>query len=735
MRALLSAVFLLLALSASALAAPVPAEPALPAIIRAEDARNGTALTPYLRHADPKVRARAVRAIGRLQDPQHLGTLSERARADVPEVRLEAIFAIGQLGVAMAEEPLVSLLDAARTCDERLRIIAALGKVAAADGPGHARLVTLLTDSDAAVCASAALALEELAWRLRRAGTTPWAAPQADVEALLPLLAETRSPAVRAAAAGALWRFAWVPAGAARAPLGWADRALDALAPLCAAADADVRMRGVEAIGEVAAPDRLPSGVGRLLNDGDWRVRVEAAEAVGRAAAAGRAWPVLLQQALQDPHPLVVLASLRALESMAGRHHTLPGRDVYAVSLDARRPLQVRAEALRIAVAFQDFGGLPSPPPFGVIGPPSPRLRLPSEDWKTQWRLRRALAEGAASHLTTSLGTLTFEMFESQYQVTLRPFLTDSDARVRGGAVEACAKALAAVRQTGWKAGASVVDAKRREAVEKSLEDDLVARLSDDDTIVRAAAADAAAELRLDRAVPAIIATLEGLQAARDGEVMESLVGALGRLRDQRAVPVLERLARDPHMTLARAAAAALQSITGAPPVFEKRASAAPPVPAEAISLAEQAAAGEGGLPRAVIHTPQGDITIRLYVADAPLTVYSFTHLARAGYFNGLTFHRVVPNFVVQGGDPRGDGWGGPGYTIRCEYNPIPYSRGTVGMALAGKDTGGSQFFITHSPQPRLDGRYTVFGQVVAGMDVVDRLTEGDVMRVEIVEP
>jgi cyclophilin family peptidyl-prolyl cis-trans isomerase len=93
----------------------------------------------------------------------------------------------------------------------------------------------------------------------------------------------------------------------------------------------------------------------------------------------------------------------------------------------------------------------------------------------------------------------------------------------------------------------------------------------------------------------------------------------------------------------------------------------------------------------------------------------------------------VVPDFVVQGGDPRGDGWGGPGYTIRCEINPRPYGRGAVGMALAGKDTGGSQFFVTHGPQPHLDGGYTVFGQVREGMAVVDALTVGDrILAIEL---
>ena len=100
--------------------------------------------------------------------------------------------------------------------------------------------------------------------------------------------------------------------------------------------------------------------------------------------------------------------------------------------------------------------------------------------------------------------------------------------------------------------------------------------------------------------------------------------------------------------------------------------------------------------------------------------------LARRGYFDGIVFHRIVPNFVVQAGDPRGDGEGGPGYAIRDELSDLPFLRGTVGMALSWPDTGGSQFFITHAPQPHLDGRYAIFGRVVAGMEVVDRLRRWD---------
>jgi cyclophilin family peptidyl-prolyl cis-trans isomerase len=133
-----------------------------------------------------------------------------------------------------------------------------------------------------------------------------------------------------------------------------------------------------------------------------------------------------------------------------------------------------------------------------------------------------------------------------------------------------------------------------------------------------------------------------------------------------------------------------------------------------------------GNRQRATIRTPRGDIVLELFGADAPITVDNFLTLARTGYFRGTRFHRVVPNFVAQDGDPRDDGNGGPGYAIRDEMNPRRYDRGALGMALSGPDTGGSQYFITHSPQPHLDGHYTVFGRVVRGFRALDAVVQGD---------
>ncbi len=137
--------------------------------------------------------------------------------------------------------------------------------------------------------------------------------------------------------------------------------------------------------------------------------------------------------------------------------------------------------------------------------------------------------------------------------------------------------------------------------------------------------------------------------------------------------------------------------------------------------------------PRAIVYTARGRIEIHLNIIETPLTTESFINLARRGFFDGTSFHRVVPDFVIQGGCPRGDGAGGAGFTLRSELSEQPYGRGTVGMALSGPDTGGSQFFITTKPAPHLDGAYTAFGRVASGLEVVDQIRPGDVIdRIEI---
>lgn len=128
---------------------------------------------------------------------------------------------------------------------------------------------------------------------------------------------------------------------------------------------------------------------------------------------------------------------------------------------------------------------------------------------------------------------------------------------------------------------------------------------------------------------------------------------------------------------------------------------------------------------KAIMETDKGTINIEFFDNDAPNTVANFVKLSKDGFYNGLNFHRVIPDFVIQGGCPNGTGTGGPGYKIKCEINPNKHEAGSLSMAHAGRDTGGSQFFVCHSPQPHLDGLHTVFGKT-ADMDVVNAIKAGD---------
>jgi len=142
---------------------------------------------------------------------------------------------------------------------------------------------------------------------------------------------------------------------------------------------------------------------------------------------------------------------------------------------------------------------------------------------------------------------------------------------------------------------------------------------------------------------------------------------------------------------------------------------------------------------QAEIHTSKGLMKLNFFADDAPETVANFVKLSKEGFYDGLTFHRVIPDFVIQGGCPTGDGTGGPGYSIKCETsgNNQYHDRGVLSMAHAGKDTGGSQFFVCHSRAntSHLDGVHTVFGKVYEGLDVIDKIQQGDTIeKIVIIE-
>ena len=259
----------------------------------------------------------------------------------------------------------------------------------------------------------------------------------------------------------------------------------------------------------------------------------------------------------------------------------------------------------------------------------------------------------------------------------------------------------------------------------------LRARLTAQDFAVRAAAAQGLGELKAAGSLEALRAAYQAAANEPAYTARAAILAAIHRIDPAAAKPLLEAALADRDWAMRVRAADLLKEGGTTTGVAERM---RPATQGAAVDdPAWRAMVAPAFSPRAYIETEKGVIEIELAVLDAPLTVRNFVTLARKGVFNGVAIHRVVHDFVVQGGDPRGDGEGGPGYTIRDEINQRPYLRGTVGMALDWRDTGGSQFFITHSPAPHLDGRYTVFGSVVSGMDVVDRLVPWDrVVRVRI---
>jgi cyclophilin family peptidyl-prolyl cis-trans isomerase/HEAT repeat protein len=416
----------------------------------------------------------------------------------------------------------------------------------------------------------------------------------------------------------------------------------------------------------------------------------------------------------RDPDETVALHALRALAAIGDPRGTPAAAALLASSSDVLRREALRALAVlppdpalrpRIVALVAERDPWLRAAAFGALARTSPEdfaLVLSGLAADPDFRVRQALA--------LALGAAGTEMSVG----VLHAMLKDEDARVLPAVLEGLRRAR----------GNDALDT-------------LLRHLEHSDLGVRSGAADQLRDLGPTGSSERLLAAWRrGLQdGAGEHEARLSVVGALAAQKDAASQEALARVAREDPARAVRARAAAALGAAGAepPPSGEE------PVERPALDYAAGMApyAPRAGVsvftPRVFLHTRKGTIEIHLDVVEAPLTSASFVALAERGFYDGLTFHRVEPGFVVQGGDPRGDGNGGPGYTLRCEITQRPYGRGSVGMALSGKDTGGSQFFVTLQPQPHLDGGFTRFGHVAAGLDVVDRLRPGDAIeRVEV---
>ncbi len=575
--------------------------------------------------------------------------------------------------------------------DPALRARAALAVGRLQDSASVASLLPLLRDADARVRGETVFALGQIGDRRAREALErllPGADPDlADltIEALGKLgdrastglvasFLRDPSPRLRGEAAVALWRLA-------------DSSAIGRLIERHDDPDPEVRWRVMWALERMVAPERVVLIAALHAEDAEWLTRAYAARTLGRQKSP-RATAYLLQQ-LKDPHPGVVVNAIAALQLIADTSsaltirlltgalsHPHPYVRVSAATAMAERFAWVRADSLTRRAALDSLAR---------------RLRDP--DAATRGAAARALVARRGENALALVG----------------PLLADGSIYTR----VAVLRSLALLPAT--RASALLLEhlrpgnplAERMAAAEelgglklRTLAPPLREALSDTALLVVASAAGALADLGDSASVPRLTRAYVERAGDADADARISIRDALRTLAGRGFTDSLERVHPSHNAAAAPAAADFAQ-----PPAVKG----------------------------AILHTSAGDITWSFYVSEAPQTVRNFVRLAEAGTFDGLAIHRVVPNFVIQDGDPTGTGSGGPGYTIRCEYNRLRYDTGMVGMALSGKDTGGSQWFITHSPQPRLDGRYTIFARVTAGMDVVWRTVQGDrVLKVEI---
>ncbi|HET7498458.1 MAG TPA: HEAT repeat domain-containing protein [Candidatus Eisenbacteria bacterium] len=460
--------------------------------------------------------------------------------------------------------------------------------------------------------------------------------------------------------------------------------------------------------------------------DADTRWR--AAYALGRIGDR-RAGPAL-EPLLADPNPLVRSMAARAAGDVADS--AAAPRLVALLADPAWRVRVNAAHALGALKAPAGASGLRA-----ALQDSSPHVRWESalslgalRDTAAAAPLRVALADSATGVVQGAAIALLQIQGEAAVP-TVAPALDLLPPFLRSGLIDALGDLagpasleilLARVRDDSDPAEAAGAASalSRRAADRRAAIPALRAALRSKDFTVVASAAEGLGTLGDSTSVPALAQLLVARAKPDDADVAASAATALAALKTSDALAALRSARNDPERRIRETATRAL----GLP---DDSVAATPAPPLRVDPLPARSAT------RATVVTERGTVLIELRPHEAPRTVENFARLARSGYFNGLEFHRVVPNFVIQDGCPRGDGWGGPGYSIPCEYNDLPYGIGAVGMALAGKDTGGSQWFITLSPQPRLEGRYTVFGEVTKGMEVVERIMPGDrIVKIEV---
>jgi cyclophilin family peptidyl-prolyl cis-trans isomerase/HEAT repeat protein len=687
-------------------AAPLVPEETLVKIMSAEDERRWDIddLAPLFTDPNPATRARAVLAAGRIGDPRAVPSIVPVMQNDRDvTVRAMAAFALGEIEAVRDATALIPSTRVPVPDEVRARAVEALGKIAAAlprDDKVSAKLF-----GDAII---AALTFE----RARRPApnrevillglTAALRARPADAGKTVALYLNYPDPRVRADAANTLSRL----------------RSKDADEPLRAVLASDVdavaRANAARALGTAEDKSAFDLLLDHAVNDRDARVRVSALRALAQLHDP-RAADALLKRGE------ALFAEFKAEKLSGGAAHPSSLGELLEVVAALGRVLANTSDnrALTLLRAVRDTEGYVDPETeiaFARIAPaqymrdkPFANLYLRATENKLAWQAISAIAQGLAE-----IGAVSNERAGNSL-VTVQ-----ADAQI----------ALRAILSDRATPALALPDVLRAVAAFKPPDADLLMRdqlTRSEDVIVRATAAELLGnESPGAETTRALVASLPVAMRDEMNDAALAVLDALSKQKSEDATAAIRSALESPDYLLRVRAATILHTLNPGESADERIQTAATRYH---VADYRRAISRRNSRVLAVVSTDKGPFTIELLPEDAPLNVDNFVELARRGFFNGIAFHRVVPNFVIQGGDPRGDGNGGPGYQIRCEINEVSYDRGAVGMALSGKDTGGSQWFVTHSPQPHLDGGYTVFGRVTQGMEVVDKIARGDRIR------
>jgi cyclophilin family peptidyl-prolyl cis-trans isomerase/HEAT repeat protein len=709
----------------------------LVAIVRAEDERRfDKTLEDLMKNRDAKIRARSALAAGRIGGDAAIPALTNLLETDAaPDVRAFAAFALGEIESIKAADAILRVLGDTKAPNAvRARAVEAAGKIAAANA----------TDEKSKLLSKAIL--DNLEFETTRGKM------QSREVVLLGLTAVLRTR----------------PAGGDVAT-----------AKFLTDADARIRIDAGNTMTRIRAKNANETLRKMLVSDPDAVARANAARALG-AAEDKEALEILLKAAATDADSRVRVAALRSVgslkESRAAMRLLEYGNQLLASYKQTKKANFTPAEKneiLEIATVlgrlltntkdekaveflneFRQLDGFISPETEIALARITPQSYLeslvdsPDKTFGADWRTSSAAFQG--------LGEIA--NLESNAEVDK----TKSQTRVLLIQLIGAWLASDQKNKTANNAALAVPDLLRAFAAFKSENTSGIFRpiLEDEpDLFIRATVAEVLGNQPPSPENVAALAKAFEYASLNDtvyDDASLAILDALFKLDKKAAFPVLARatdstdylvrqkafeMLRNPEMQkempqLAEAMKndETLQKMRVLP--YNPKSNSKLGVILNSDADYRRAVSRKNGTVRAVFTTEKGVFTIDLAPEDAPLTVDNFINLARAGYFNGLAVHRVVPNFVMQDGDPRGDGNGGPGWSIRCEVNMLEYARGAVGMALSGKDTGGSQWFVTHSPQPHLDGGYTVFGRVSEkDMPVVDKIVRGDkILSVRITE-